>query len=318
MKRALKYSGIFILIAIISSLLFFFYDIRKLKHAVLAGSSLIESPYGKLEYVVIGEGSPVLISHGALGGYDQGILLARAFLPDDYTLIIPSRFGYLQSALPEDPSYASQADAYAFLLDSLGIKKVTLVGVSAGGPAALEFAIRHPDRADRLVLISSAAYPPPTDEARLEFQLPTFVYDILYTDYVFWSLTKIARPLLDYSFGVTSQKNKEAGAANDLIIVEKILDAMLPISLRNSGRIADANNLDPLKPAPLQRIKAPTLILHAEDDQVPYTRIEWIRYTAGEIPDAKFVSFPTGGHMILENMGSVRKEIESFLGYPRK
>lgn len=46
------------------------------------------------------------------------------------------------------------ADDLAALLDGLGIERTALIGVSMGGRIAIDFALAHPDRVDRLVLIS--------------------------------------------------------------------------------------------------------------------------------------------------------------------
>jgi 4,5:9,10-diseco-3-hydroxy-5,9,17-trioxoandrosta-1(10),2-diene-4-oate hydrolase len=55
----------------------------------------------------------------------------------------------------EDVQYFTQsADALAGLLDALGLERVHLVGNSLGGGAAVRFALRHPDRAGRLVLMA--------------------------------------------------------------------------------------------------------------------------------------------------------------------
>jgi len=48
--------------------------------------------------------------------------------------------------LPKNGSFAAQADAFADLLDEMNIGKVTAVGISAGGPSTLQFALRYPDR----------------------------------------------------------------------------------------------------------------------------------------------------------------------------
>ena len=42
------------------------------------GSQVIETACGPIECTIVGEGFPVLIVHGALGGFDQGLFLARA------------------------------------------------------------------------------------------------------------------------------------------------------------------------------------------------------------------------------------------------
>ena len=53
-----------------------------------------------------------------------------------------------------DASIEVQADAFACLLDELGIKQVGVVGISTGSASALSFVQRHPDRASSLVLWS--------------------------------------------------------------------------------------------------------------------------------------------------------------------
>ncbi len=98
--------------------------------------------------------------HGASGGFDQGVELLGALAGRGFRLIAPSRFGYLRSALPADATTAMQADAYVQLLDHLGIKKVAVVGISAGAWSSLQFAIRHPDRCGALVLLVPADYLP--------------------------------------------------------------------------------------------------------------------------------------------------------------
>ena len=53
-----------------------------------------------------------------------------------------------------------QADAYAELLDHIGVQQVFVVGVSAGAWSSLQFAIRHPRRCRALVLMVPADYLP--------------------------------------------------------------------------------------------------------------------------------------------------------------
>ena len=72
----------------------------------------------------MGEGEPILIVHGAEGGFDQGMDMTGAMAGSGYQIITPSRFGYLRSTMPDNPTTAMQADAYAQLLDHLGIGQV--------------------------------------------------------------------------------------------------------------------------------------------------------------------------------------------------
>lgn len=115
----------------------------------------ITTTYGKLTYAQRGDsGIPVLIAHGTDGGYDQALISAEAF-DSRYRVICPSRFGYPGSDMPKQATPEAQADAYRQLLDKLGISKVYILGTSAGGPPALQFALKYPERTAGIILLST-------------------------------------------------------------------------------------------------------------------------------------------------------------------
>jgi 2-hydroxy-6-oxonona-2,4-dienedioate hydrolase len=135
-------------------------EIRRARARVAAGSRMLETASGPIEYAEAGEGQPVLVIHGAGGGYDQGLDLAAGLVRYGYRVITVSRFGYLRTPLPRDASPAAQADAHAAVLDALHIPRCAVFGVSAGGPSALQLALRHPDRVTALILMVPAVYAP--------------------------------------------------------------------------------------------------------------------------------------------------------------
>lgn len=100
-------------------------------HAVR--SQLLDTPDGRVEYVTSGAGRPLLMSHGILGGHVEGLGMVATYVGQHVHAIAPSRFGYFRSDLPRDATPALQADAYAILLDHLGIDEAVIVGYSAGG-----------------------------------------------------------------------------------------------------------------------------------------------------------------------------------------
>jgi 3-oxoadipate enol-lactonase len=63
------------------------------------------------------------------------------------------------------PSIEAYADCTVELLDRLAIARATLVGTSMGGLVAIDLALRNPDRVDGLVLMSTAAHIPLSDES---------------------------------------------------------------------------------------------------------------------------------------------------------
>lgn len=136
-------------------------EIRRARARVATGSKVVETRFGPIEYAEAGnaKGPPVLVIHGAGGGFDQGLDIA-AGVTHDFRVIAVSRFGYLRTPLPKDASPAAQADAHAAVLDALHIPRCAVFGVSAGGPSTLQLALRHPDRVTALVLMVAAAYAP--------------------------------------------------------------------------------------------------------------------------------------------------------------
>ena len=139
-------------------------DVQLNRERLLSGSDIVSTEeFGDIEYAVQGQGLPVLLAHGAGGGYDQGLLIGENYVGDGHRFIAPSRFGYVRSSIPENGSPAAQADAYAALLDTLGVERVGVVAFSDGGPSGLQFALRHPERCEALVMISAKSQtPPPT------------------------------------------------------------------------------------------------------------------------------------------------------------
>src|SRR5262249_50946821 len=132
--------GIFISVlgAGLSALVFFKYrrDIHRARERISAGSRIVETPCGPMEYGSVGDGAPILAVHGAGGGFDQGLEIANPLVRSGFRVIAMSRFGYLQTPLPLDASPVAQADAYVCLLDALGIQRVAVVGASAGAPSS--------------------------------------------------------------------------------------------------------------------------------------------------------------------------------------
>jgi proline iminopeptidase len=107
----------------------------------------------------VGTGPPCLVMHGGLG-IDHTSLLGLEPLADRLRLIYYDHRGNGRSENPgldtiTMPQLADDADA---LVDALGEEHTAVIGVSFGGFVALEYALRHPSRVDRLILIGTAAH----------------------------------------------------------------------------------------------------------------------------------------------------------------
>jgi len=284
-------------------------------HARIARSSIATTPCGRIEYSDSGAGRPpVLIVHGAGGGFDQGEDIGAPLLRDGMRVIAMSRFGYLRTPLPGDASAEAQADAHACLLDALGVARAAVVGVSAGAPSSMQLAIRHPGRVSALVLIVPATYVPRPGGApsvktppRTEFLFNT----ALKSDFLFWAASHLARGTMTQSILGTSPDVVAGASPAEKERVQYVMSAILPLSGRQQGLVNDARVTSGIKRYELERIQAPTLAISLADDL--YGTYEPARYTAALVPNGRFVGYATGGHLWVGHQSDVVDTVTQFL-----
>lgn len=113
-------------------------------------------PMGTMRYVDEGQGDPIVMVHGN----PSWSLVYRKLvdgLRASYRCIVPDQIGFGQSDKPADWSYLPQAQAanLAALIDGLGLDGITLVVQDWGGPIGLSYAIAHPERVKRLVVLNT-------------------------------------------------------------------------------------------------------------------------------------------------------------------
>jgi pimeloyl-ACP methyl ester carboxylesterase len=108
-----------------------------------------------IKYVSGGHGAPTVVIHGALGGA-RGWLRNLTELAKTYSVYAPDLPGFGNSqSISDDFQVSEFVDFIKDFTDSLGIKRFHLVGHSLGGGIALHFALKHPHKIDRLVIVSS-------------------------------------------------------------------------------------------------------------------------------------------------------------------
>ncbi len=289
-------------------------DIGRAYDRIATGSLIAQTRCGPIEYAVAGEGPPLLSVHGAGGGFDQGLELAEPLARSGFRVIAMSRFGYLRTPLPNDASAAAQADAHACLLDALNIKRAAVLGTSAGGPSSMQFALRHPDRTAALVLLVPAAYAPRPNEAP-SVHTPRgtlFLFDTaLRSDFLFWAMGKVAHATFIRGILGTPPEVVARASADEQERVERIMEHILPVSPRRIGLINDAAVVSSLPRYELEKIAAPTLAISVADDL--YGTFDGARYTADHIPRARFVGYPSGGHMLVGHNAEATSRIAAFL-----
>lgn len=106
-------------------------------------------------YEIRGEGPPLLLLHGGLGSLDMFAPIMPT-LTAKHQVIAVDLQGHGRTALGERPfSLEAQGADMAALVKQLGYDKVDVLGYSMGGGVAFQLAAQHPQRVDRLVLVST-------------------------------------------------------------------------------------------------------------------------------------------------------------------
>lgn len=127
----------------------------------LAGdaSAFVNAAGADVHYVSAGpQGAPVVILlHGLLGSSANFAALVDDLAAQGFRLIALDRPPFGLSDKRADLNYTldGQGDVVVGLMDALGIQRATLLGHSAGGPVAVNVALRFPERVEKLVLVSA-------------------------------------------------------------------------------------------------------------------------------------------------------------------
>jgi 2-hydroxy-6-oxonona-2,4-dienedioate hydrolase len=273
-------------------------DMAQAQALAAQGSVIAQTRCGPIEYQETGQGLPVLMAHGSGGGHDQGMAFARPLAQHGVRAIAMSRFGYLRTPRPANPSPEAQADAHICLLGALGIQKAAVMGASAGAPSAMQTAIRHPDRVSALVLLVPIAFKPSTVSnpvPPLPDWMDALLLRLLGSDVVFWTALQLAPDQVIRHVMATPPVQVETASVSERARVRAMADRILPVSARAAGLRDDTGMGKHLRPYALASIRVPTLVISARDDGFgTYANAEYI---AGQIPGARFVGFDQGGHL---------------------
>jgi pimeloyl-ACP methyl ester carboxylesterase len=172
------------------------------------------------------------------------------------------------------------------LTNKLGIESFFLAGNSMGGYISWNFAVAHPEKVKRLILVDAAGYP---------FK-PPMRLELLRTP-----ILKDGMALITPRFIVTQTLSEVYGDASK--VTDEIIDRYHDLMLRTGNRkavvdvFASMAHLDNDK---IKQLKVPTLIQWGEADV-------WIPLVnagkfAADIEDAKTIIYPGVGHIPMEEI----------------
>jgi pimeloyl-ACP methyl ester carboxylesterase len=212
--------------------------------------------------------------------------------------------------MPANPTTAMQADAYAQLLDRLGIEEVNVVGISSGAWSSIQFAVRYPERCRALVLLVPANYLP----AGTSIHGGAVVRAMINSDFAAWAVLKLmtimpgvmARMMLGIDGALV-----RAAEPGEKARVRQVLEDILPVSPRLAGTQFDVKTAATHETYTMEKIACPVLTISAEDDR--FDTASRARYIAASVPGGRAIVFPTGGHALVGDYNAAMRDVTSFL-----
>ena len=271
-----------------------------IKHRSRSGT--VQSNGQELFYEIHGAGPPLVLVMGI--GYDSSLWTLQqvpALSTRFQVVLLDNRDAGRSSRADHPYTIADMADDVAGLLEALDIHRTHLLGLSMGSMIGMEFALRHGDRLDRLVLAGPGAAP-----ARSAVD-PISI----------WNWVKANDPSgdvfggqqLTWLFSSAFLRNPQAVQETTALLASN----PYPIDPEAYDRQAQAYlHFDAL--ARLGGIEAPTLVIVGEQDLLTPP---WIaREVAGAIPGARFeiVTGDGSSHvMALERPDDFNQLVMNFL-----
>lgn len=284
------------------------------QHFVDAGDSI------RLWYTESGKGSPVIVIHGGPGMDHDSLAADLGPLREHHRVIEYDQRGGGRSSLPADVALLTlehHVDDLEALRKHLGLKKITLLAHSFGPAIAARYAIRYPERVERMIFLSPI---PPlkgkffeeygaallkrltdqqikrSDELQREFET---LKDVPAVCREYWSI--MTPPRLAKSTPVSVVKSDLCAAPPEAI--------RFGMTKTNPVTFSSLGDWD--WTAELAHVDAPVLIIHGEEDSIPMAMVmNWV--TA--LPNARILRLPHTGHFPhAEQPAIVFPAIETFL-----
>jgi len=194
----------------------------------------------------------------------------------------------LSDPVTEVPPLEQRVDDLGAVLDAVGSGRAVLFGYSEGGPTAIRFAVRAPERTLGLILYGTASMPPPPDIAERFRDAVTH-----------WgqgaTLKMFAPSLLPSSTQLETAAAFERASASPSMAAA-LVEALICTDVKSA----------------LPEVAVPTLVIHRRQDLI---LVEQGRYLAAHIPGAGYVELDGRDHLPwIGDADALLAAVERFLG----
>ena len=227
-----------------------------------------------LRYYDIGSGPPLLLIHGIGGDADEWAFCFGA-LAATHRVVALDLLGFGRSDKPAiEYGIAVFVEVLDHFLRALNIPRASLIGSSLGGWIAAAFALRFPQRVDKLVLVSTAGvWAGPTD-LPFDLHVSTHAHMRYVMERVFYNKSLATNEIVDLAY----RQHLERG---DGYTIDRLLH-----NLRDGRERLDDS---------IGRLTMPVLVIWGEQDEL--IPVENARRIHELVPGSKLEIIPQCGHL---------------------
>jgi pimeloyl-ACP methyl ester carboxylesterase/DNA-binding winged helix-turn-helix (wHTH) protein len=193
--------------------------------------------------------------------------------------------GMSQRDVP-DVSFDTWVRDLETVVDAAGLDRFPLLAISRGGPIAIAYAVKHPERVTQLVLYGAFAAGLRHVGTPQELEARRALASLLRLG---WGLNNPAFCKTFTCRFIPESRPEHAQWFDELQRVST--------SPENAARLMELDDDIDVRPL-LSEVKTPTLVIHCDRDHV--VPPEKGRLLAAEIPGARYVSLPSANHLMLE------------------
>lgn len=256
-------------------------------------SKIARTSCGPIEYTLLGKGPVVLVCHGTSSNCFS-VEGSAPLLEAGFAVLTPSRPGYGRTPLKVGLSAMQAAKAMIALLDCLEIGTCAVKALSGGGPTGVTLAANYPERVRCLALIAAITKPEGRSHEQA-YQNQKAFYGPLHG--IFWNMLGIISRLSPSKMARQTMTLFSTHDPEDVFrqLTAEDIKAICRFYQGHSSRVGAINDLThTLGKDFLQRVQAPTLVIHSrEDKSVPFSHAEW---SLAHIPNAQLCESGVTGH----------------------
>jgi pimeloyl-ACP methyl ester carboxylesterase len=188
-------------------------------------------------------------------------------------------------------------------VDAMGLRRFVIGGTSMGGTVAIHYTAAHPERVERLVLLSPGSLE--GREQKRRGNVPKAAYALKYI---------MPRALPEYML--------RSGFGDPARLPDSLVDRWYEMWRREGQREAQLDRLSQYEPGDIEgivrSIRVPVLLLWGEANATAkFTQAAEFRELLEDAPSLTFISYPGVGHMAVEEAGAqIGRDVRAWLDAP--